>query len=200
MKHYSVLRICIISRPFDPALFCRRIWLPRIERVLLLDKQIRKSSRSFLLLNLRRWLWSTHQNHAIVSLWPAASCWCWYCIFIGRDLSGRNRVVPYLAIEEDTPVSLAWRWMYTDGSGEKEGANGWTADSDIHLCPPPVTMWSIFFVIEMLETVFSYVVHFTKSVSIIYAGSRCNVWRPKKKISYEFQVTCKPRCLVLFED
>lgn len=42
MKHFSVLRFCIISRRLNPALFCRRRWLPCIESAVTLKKQMRK--------------------------------------------------------------------------------------------------------------------------------------------------------------
>lgn len=157
-------------------------------------------SFSFLPLNLLPWLGSTHQNHAIVSLWPAASCWCWYYILIGRGLSGRFWAVPYLAIEEATPVALAWRWMYTEESGEKEGANGWAAHSDIHWCPPPVTMWSIYFSLKCFEQCFLMQCTILRTCLWFLWGQYVNCG-DLKIISSEFQVTCKPRyCLVLFED
>lgn len=91
----------------------------------------------------------TSHSHAIVSLWPAVSCWCWYCLFIGGEPYGADRTVPYLAIEEDTPVIIAWRCLYTKGSREREGANSWTAERDRSICVRPLlpceTVFPFFF-------------------------------------------------------
>lgn len=97
----------------------------------------------------------TSHSHAIVSLWPAVSCWCWYCLFIGGEPYGADRTVPYLAIEEDTPVIIAWRCLYTKGSREREGANSWTAERDRSICVRPLlpceTVFLFFFLLKGIK-------------------------------------------------
>lgn len=94
--------------------------------------------------------------------------------------------VPYLAIEEDTPICLAWRCLETKGNREQESQwlEGWVQQEPQH--PPPVTMWSIFFSLSSIREIFAhYRIEINKHLHIqclcLYCLSFLFCWNGRKK-------------------